>query len=98
MVVVALGAHVEEQRRLAMHPERGRGDHGALDAVRAPRAQDLTHRTAVLPVELEVLSQVVDVRLDLLRCVEPAQHCEFPGSEAEVRRTGEALAHGSEKI
>ena len=55
MVEVALGAHVEEQRRFAVHPERRRGEHRALDAVRAARAQHLAHRAAALAVDLEVL-------------------------------------------
>jgi len=84
VVVVTLRAHVEEQRRLAVHPQRGRGEHRPLDAVRAARAQHLAHRAAGIAVGLEVLLQAEQKSLDLARGIEAAQHGELALGKAEI--------------
>ena len=94
VVVVAHRAHVEQQRRLAVHPERRRGEHRALDAVRAPRAQHLAHAVAGVAVGLEVLPQVVEEGLDLARAVQAPQHGELGPGEAEILAAGESASGG----
>ena len=81
------------------HPEGAGGEHRTFDAVRAARAQHLSHGEAGLAAELEILLQPVDERLDLARRVEAPQHGELGGREAKVLAAGEAVAqHGSQKI
>jgi len=84
VVVVTLGTHVQEQGRLAVHPQRRSRKHRAFDAVRAARAQHLAHGAAGIAVRLEVLLQDEQKVLDLARGIEAAQHGELAPGEAEI--------------
>src|SRR3954467_7483462 len=98
VVVVPDRAHVEEQRRLAVHPKGAGRQHRALDAVRRPGAKDLAYRLAGVAAQLEVLLQIVQKPLDFLRAVEAPEHGELARRETEVFPAGEALfRHGSRK-
>jgi hypothetical protein len=94
VVEVAHRPQVEEQGRLAVHPERGRRQHGPLDAVRAPRAQHLAHAVAGVAVRLEILPQAVEESLDLARGVQAPQYGELGLGEAEVFAARGAAAGG----
>jgi len=74
---------IEQQRRLAVDPQRAGGGDRALDAMRAPVAQHHAHRVAGLAFALEVLLQAVEEVLDLFRRVQSAQCGEFGPGEPE---------------
>jgi hypothetical protein len=98
VVEVAHRAHVHQQRRLAVHPQRAGGEHRALDAVRLAGAQHCADRPAGIAVGLEVLPQLVQESLDLLRRVEAFQDGELRRREPQVLRAREASSrHGRQK-
>jgi hypothetical protein len=98
VVEIAHRAHIEQERRLAVHPQRAGREHRALDAVRRAVAQHMAHRPAGVAGELEVLLQPVEEGLDLLRRVEPPQQGEFRRGQAEVLAPRVAFSHPASTI
>ena len=83
MVVVVLGAQVEEQRRLAVNPQGAGREHRALDAVRAPLPDDFAHREQGLAADFEIRWHCRQKGLDLLRGRKPAQHRKLCAGQAQ---------------
>src|SRR5713226_5909396 len=88
MVVVALGAHVKEQRRLPVDPQRAGGQHRALDAVRAAPPQHLAHRKTGLAADFEIGRQRMEKILDFLRAGKTLEHGELGPGKAQVFTAG----------
>ncbi len=84
---------VEQQRRLALDPQRAGGEHGALDAVRAALAQHPAHGIAGFALLLEILLEPVQEGLDLFRRAQAAQHGKFTAAEAERLPRGSSFSH-----
>ena len=85
--------HVEQQRRLALDPQRAGRDHGTLDAVRAPLLQHRAHRVAGFALKLEILPQPVEKLLDLFRRAQAAQDREFHPAEPEHFTGSSCFSH-----
>ena len=78
MVVVAYRLEIQQQRRMAEHPESGRAEERAFHAVRRAVAQHAARRTAGVAVRLLVVGQVeIEEVLDLLGRAETAKYGPF---------------------
>jgi hypothetical protein len=98
VIEIAMRPHVHHQRRLAVHPQGRGGDECAFDAVRGAGAQHHPHRAAGVALQLEVLAQVVEKGLNFAGRVEPAQHRELGGGQAEVLAAGEFFSRHPLKV
>ena len=92
VVVIALGAHIHQKRRLAVHPERAGGYHRAFDAVRPAPPQHLAHRKTGLAADFEIGRQRVEKILDFLRAGKTLEHGELGRGEAQVFTAGKTCS------
>ena len=88
MVVVALGPEIHEQRRLAVHPQSARRQHGALDAMSPALAQHFAHGQAGLAADFEIGGQRVEKTLDFGRSGKPSQNRELGTGKTQVFSAG----------
>src|SRR6185437_14066498 len=88
-VVADVAVEVHHERRLAVDPQRARGDHRALDAMRAPLPQHLAHREHGLAADLVVDGDRVEEGLDLVRRVQARELRVFRRTQPQVARTRE---------
>ena len=85
MIIVALGFHIHQQRRLTMHPQRSRGHKCTFDAVGMLMAQHCPgHRKAGVAFQFLVILQRGNVILNLLGRFQLRQHGRFRRERVRV--------------
>ena len=92
--VVLVGREIHDQRRLALQPQRARGDEGRLEAMGLAMTQHAAYRPQAIAAVFEIGREGGHVFLHALRRAQGREDTTFRGGEAEFCRGGAfASAH-----